>query len=151
MILEAFSKVKKSKLVIIGNWQNSAFGVAMKKAYSSFENIHLLDPIYDQDILNQIRSNCSLYIHGHSAGGTNPSLVEAMYLELCVVSFDVNFNMATTENAALYFGTSDELVKILNDFDNEDILTDSYASRMKEIADLNYKWSIVADKYAAVF
>lgn len=123
----------------------------MKKEYSVYENIHLLDPIYDQNILNQIRTNCSLYIHGHSAGGTNPSLVEAMYLKLCIVSFNVNFNMATTENAALYFGNADDLVQILNDFDNGELLTESYGVKMKEIADVNYKWSIVADKYAAIF
>lgn len=151
MILKAFSKAKQSQLVIIGNWQNSDFGVAMKNQYSVYENIHLLDPIYDQNILNQIRTNCSLYIHGHSAGGTNPSLVEAMYLKLCIVSFNVNFNMATTENAALYFGNVDDLVHILNDFDNGELLTESYGVKMKEIADVNYKWSVVADKYAAVF
>lgn len=41
----------------------------------------MLSPIYDISILNILRSNCSFYIHGHSAGGTNPSLVEAMFLE----------------------------------------------------------------------
>jgi putative lipase involved disintegration of autophagic bodies len=69
----------------------------LKEKYISHENIFLLDPIYDQHILNRIRSNCYLYIHGHSAGGTNPSLVEAIYLGLPILAFGVEYNKETTK------------------------------------------------------
>ncbi|MBQ0768891.1 MAG: DUF1972 domain-containing protein, partial [Bizionia sp.] len=110
MILEAFSEQYNLPLVLVGNWENSDFGRLMKEKYSAFKNLHLLDPIYNQSILNQLRSNCMLYVHGHSAGGTNPSLVEAMSLELPIVSFGIQYNRETTKNEALYFNSAKELV-----------------------------------------
>jgi glycosyltransferase involved in cell wall biosynthesis len=151
MILKAFSKTKNLNLVIIGNWGNSDFGENMRKAYSKFNNIFLLDPIYDQHILNQIRSNCYIYIHGHSAGGTNPSLVEAMYLELGIVAFGVNFNVATTENEGLYFNNEMELLNVIDNLHHDKIDLNNYKIKMKEIANRRYIWSIVASKYAEVF
>ncbi|MBR4814482.1 MAG: DUF1972 domain-containing protein, partial [Paludibacteraceae bacterium] len=72
--LKAFSQSDKP-FVFIGNWNHSDYSKKLKKQYSNFPNIHLLDAIYDLDILYVIRSNASIYVHGHSAGGTNPSLV----------------------------------------------------------------------------
>ena len=106
LILEAFYKYPLLNIVLVGNWNNSVYGKQLKLQFESFENIYLLEPIYDQNILNQLRSNCYLYIHGHSAGGTNPSLVEAMYLELPIIAYDINYNRETTSNKALYFKDS---------------------------------------------
>src|SRR5690606_1240493 len=112
LILEAFSEVE-TNLVIIGNWNNNHYGKKLRIAYNK-KNIHLLDPIYNQEQLNEIRSNCFLYIHGHSAGGTNPSLVEAMYLGLPILAFDVSYNKFTTKNTALYFKNKEEIIHNLN-------------------------------------
>ena len=61
----------------------------------------MLDPVYDLHRVNWLRSHAAVYIHGHSAGGTNPSLVEAMCLGLPVFAFDCVYNRATTENRCL--------------------------------------------------
>ena len=76
--LEAFSKTDKN-FVFIGNWNRSEYGKNLKEKYSAYKNIKILDPIYELDTLYALRSNAGYYIHGHSAGGTNPSLVEAMF------------------------------------------------------------------------
>ena len=89
-------------LVLVGNWKNSQYGSSLRLRYGKIKNIIMLDSIYDQNVLNQLRSNCDLYIHGHSAGGTNPSLVEAMCLGLPILCYDVNYNVETTKSA-LYF------------------------------------------------
>ena len=73
-----------------------------------------MDPIYDQNELNVIRSNADLYVHGHSAGGTNPSLVEAMYLGLPIMTFDISYNRETTSHKAFYFRNSEDLILLLN-------------------------------------
>ncbi|UKA26086.1 DUF1972 domain-containing protein [Photobacterium damselae subsp. damselae] len=137
MILEAFSKINK-KLVFIGNWNNSFFGKQVKAKYSVFNNIELLDPIYDMDKLFYIRSSCSNYIHGHSAGGTNPSLVEMMHFSKPIYCFDCSYNRATTDNLAVYFNSAGELSKLLNDNSVECTGED-----MLRIAKERYTWNII--------
>ena len=146
LILEAFSEVPTLPIVLIGNWKNSAYGIQLKARFSGFKNIHLLDPIYDQQLLNQLRSSCFIYVHGHSAGGTNPSLVEAMYLQLPILAYGVQYNRETTQQKALYFTTKNELKDMLMNLENVDL--EALTHRMKEIADKNYTWSIIASQYA---
>jgi glycosyltransferase involved in cell wall biosynthesis len=149
MILEAFSEYEELNIVIIGNWSNSEYGKELKSKYSEVKNIYLLDPIYDQQILNQIRSNCYIYMHGHSAGGTNPSLVEAMYLELPIFAYGIQYNRETTKNKALYFNDKDELVTLLNKIDNEKLK--SVAADMKTVAEENYTWKKISEQYSKLF
>jgi glycosyltransferase involved in cell wall biosynthesis len=136
-------------LVLIGNWNNSSFGLNLRKKYKNFKNIFLLDPIYNQNKLDQLRSNCYVYIHGHSAGGTNPSLVEAMYLELPIFTFDVKYNKYTTNNNAKYFSSKEDLVCLLDEMNDNDLSV--IAKKMKEISILHYNWRKIADKYSKLF
>ncbi len=145
LVLEAFTKIKTMPLIMIGNWTNSEYGREMREKYGTHPNIELLDPIYDQGKLDMIRGNASLYVHGHSAGGTNPSLVEAMYLQLPVIAFNVSYNKTTTENKAWYFKEADDIVKIVETATPEE--RKEKALVMKEIADRRYTWKVIADKY----
>lgn len=149
IVLEAFSKMNKYKLVMIGNWKSSSYGNKLLKQYGNYSNLVLLDPIYDQHALDLIRGNAYVYIHGHSTGGTNPSLVEAMYLGLPVIAFDVSFNRATTENKAFYFTTANDLVTIIENTRIAELKEQSLV--MKDIADRRYTWEIIAEKYDYLF
>ncbi len=145
VILKAFS-ISKQQLIIVGNWQNSEYGIKLKKQYSEYDNILLLDPIYDLNILDQFRSNCSYYVHGHSAGGTNPSLVEAMNLGLPILAYGVNFNVETTQNQAVYFKNEQELEKILQNIQNKELK--NIGIMMKAIAGKRYTWKVIAQLYS---
>lgn len=149
IILESFRKYSDLNLVIIGNWSNSEYGINLKSKYSSNKNIYLLDPIYDQSILNQIRSNAYVYIHGHSAGGTNPSLVEAMYLGLPIFSFAVSYNIETTHSKAQYFKTEEDLIELLKTVSSSQL--SDISKDLKEVADENYIWSKISEKYSKIF
>ena len=148
-VLKGFSRIKNLNLVVIGNWNNSNYGKKLKLKFESYKNIHLMEPIYNQNILNQIRSNCYIYIHGHGAGGTNPSLVEAMYLKLPVIAFGINYNVETTENKAKYFNDEDDLIKIINKLTLTEV--NSIAENLKEIANTKYTWKIISEKYDRLF
>ena len=150
MILEAF-KNSRLKLILIGNWNFSAYGKNLREKYKEFKSLLLLDPIYDQQQLDELRGNCGLYIHGHSVGGTNPSLVEAMNLGLCCVVYNVNYNIETTENSAIYFNSKEGLQKILTSFSDNKIDTEYYKNKMYEIAKRRYLWQIITEKYAQLF
>lgn len=147
MVLNAFSKLPSCNIVFIGNWNNSKYGKNLKEKYGAFSNIYLLDPVYDQAELNFYRSGCSGYVHGHSAGGTNPSLVEAMYFSKYIICFDCNFNRYTTDNKALYFKDEPSLVEIIKSSSIESIDQMS----LHKIAKERYNWNSVAKAYFELF
>ncbi|EKA4244511.1 glycosyl transferase, partial [Escherichia coli] len=111
MILNAFINTDK-KIKFMGNWDNSEYGRQLKKYYSNYPNITLLEPNYNIEELYKLRKNCLAYIHGHSAGGTNPSLVEAMHFNIPIFAFDCDFNRYTTNNLAHYFNDSEQLTSL---------------------------------------
>ena len=145
VVLEAFEKLPSHKLVMVGNWNANEYGQNLKTKYATQANTILLDPIYNQHELDLLRGNCTIYIHGHSAGGTNPSLVEAMYLGLPVIAFNVNYNKATTENSALYFKNANDLVEIIQTHHVPEFISLGY--KMLEIAKRRYTWKVIANKY----
>lgn len=145
VVLKAFSEMPTYRLVMVGNWDKSEYGRELKQTYSAFSNISILDPIYDQKKLDLIRSRAVVYIHGHSAGGTNPSLVEAMYLGLPVVAFGVSYNRVTTENEAWYFSNADELKTIIQTSSLSDIR--KLGAKMEDVAKRRYTWKRIAEKY----
>jgi len=145
VILEAFAANKSKVVVIVGLWNHGEYGKTLKEKYSRYENIHLIDPIYEQKELNILRANCSFYVHGHSAGGTNPSLVEAMYLGLPVIAYGVSYNKETTERKAKYFENGMELMEILSGMTEPERLR--IAGDMKKIAQRRYLWKVIAGKY----
>ena len=149
IILDAFSRLKDKSIVVVGNWENSEYGKQLKKKHKKAKNIFLLDPIYNQKVLNQLRSNCSIYIHGHSAGGTNPSLVEAMQLKLPIFTYGIQYNRETTENRASYFNSADELILLLKNTD-KDVLG-IIAVSMKAISEKKYTWEVISHAYSTLF
>lgn len=146
-ILEAFEKTQKL-IVFVGNWQKSEYGRTLYRQYTKSQYVVLLPPIYDIETLYVFRSNCRFYIHGHSAGGTNPSLVEAMFFSKPILAFDVIYNRETTENKADYFSSSDDLA---------DLISKSYDSfslnsqRMSEIAQRLYRWKEITKQYESLY
>lgn len=145
LILKAFSEYPEKSHVIVGLWTHGVYGKELKEKYSVYKNIHLLDPIYDQRELNIIRSNCSFYIHGHSAGGTNPSLVEAMYLGLPIIAYGVSYNKETTDNEARYFEDANSLMKLLTSISESERI--EMGLKMKSISQRRYLWNIISNKY----
>ncbi|MDW7690523.1 DUF1972 domain-containing protein [Flammeovirgaceae bacterium SG7u.111] len=148
IILQSFSLLELD-LIIIGNWNDSNYGQQLRKEYSKFSNIHLLDPIFDQIKLDSIRRNCYLYIHGHSAGGTNPSLVEAMWLGLPIIAWDVLYNRYSTKNKAKYFDSPESLKIIIKEQNSQTIK--QLSLQMKEVAHENYTWTKIASEYSIIF
>ncbi|MBC8796419.1 DUF1972 domain-containing protein [Shewanella algae] len=148
MILQAFAE-SEQKLKFIGNWNSSEFGRDLKYRFSGKPNIDIVDPIYDVNQLFKLRSECKGYVHGHSAGGTNPSLVEAMHFEKPIFAFDCNFNRYSTENKALYFNSPNELIEIITCTTNEDMATIS--RNMKLIAEERYTWKVINQMYEKTY
>jgi glycosyltransferase involved in cell wall biosynthesis len=144
MILEAFSKTQH-KLVFVGNWDNSNYGARLKKKYACYSNINILDPVYDKNTLYNLRLRASTYIHGHSAGGTNPALVEMMHFGINILAFECNFNKYSTDGKALYFKNVENLKYLLLNLDKQ--TAQKIGRSMKKTADSKYTWDKVAKEY----
>jgi len=148
IIIKAFIGFSKYPVVIVGNWGASKYGIGLRKKYGSYKQVIMLDAIYEQKYINAIRTSCKIYIHGHSAGGTNPALVEAMCLKLPVFCYESIFNVCTTENKAVYFKNANDLLNNLNKY-NEDDLND-LSRTCNEIAKVRYSWDVIIKKYEKV-
>lgn len=147
MILDAFSKSGET-IYFVGNWNASDYGKRLKGKYFEFENIKIVDPIYDIEVLFKLRSQCKGYIHGHSAGGTNPSLVEAMQFGMPIYAFDCSFNRYSTKNKAFYFHNVNSLCELIYIYDDSVIESGLI---MKSIAMENYQWKIIVDRYESLY
>ena len=145
MILEGFESHHGLDLVFVGNWSSSDFGRKMRARFGTQPNIHLLDPIYDASVLRTIRSKAQVYVHGHSAGGTNPSLVEMMHFGVPILAFDCSFNRHSTDQCAIYFGSSDELSECLTGFDS--VKSKRCGAAMRHIAAERYTWDLIGKQY----
>ena len=141
--LKAFAENGKP-LIFIGNWNSSLYGKELRKRYGHMRNIIMMDSVYDMDSLYTLRKNCSIYIHGHSAGGTNPSLVEAMFFGCPILAYDVQYNRETTFNAAYYYKSATEL-NALCQAEHLD------GSRMLTPAHSHYSWETITRRYENLY
>lgn len=143
LVLDAVARSGR-KMIFIGNWNRSEYGRELRAQYSKYENIIIQDPIYDIEILYALRGNAKAYIHGHSVGGTNPSLVEAMFFGRSIYAYDVIYNKETTFMKANYFNTSDELIALLQAAPENGV-------EMRRCADSAYTWQHIVNQYEALY
>ena len=132
-------------LCIVGNWGRSAYGTRLKARYGKCDNIVLIDPIYSKDELYTLRKNCKAYIHGHSKGGTNPSLVEIMHFCKSIFCYDCTFNHSSTNGLAFFFRNEDELATLLNK--TSEIEMENASLQLYDLAVNKFTWAEVASKY----
>ena len=100
-------------LIIIGK-TNTPHGKELVARYGMENAIRFIGGIYDFKKLNSIRKFSFAYFHGHSVGGTNPSLLEAMASDCFILANDNLFNRAVLKNNAEYYSTSAEVTDLLN-------------------------------------
>jgi glycosyltransferase involved in cell wall biosynthesis len=98
-------------LLVIGNINK--FGAQLKEQYQH-PNIRFSDPVYDQHELNNLRYFSAKYFHGHSVGGTNPSLLEAMACGCNIAAHNNVFNKAVLSDEADYFSSPEDIANIIN-------------------------------------
>ena len=135
---------KRDPLVIVGAPENK-YGKFLFKRYNG-TRIKFLDSIYDQNELNNLRYFSSYYFHGHSVGGTNPSLLEAMGCHCNIVAHDNIFNRAVLENNADYFTSKEDITAILNSPTQGNIISDRKEMNTRKIIS-EYNWEKIIDKY----
>lgn len=155
-MIKEFMKSKSEKdLVIITNYENNKFYDKLKED-TNFEidqRIKFVGTVYDQELLEMIRINAYGYIHGHSVGGTNPSLLEAMATTNVNLLLNVGFNIEVGGEAAIYWGLQENslsnIIETVDGFSNEYV--EKLGVEAKNIIKEKYSWDIIINKYEDLF
>lgn len=155
-MIKEFMKSKVNKdLVIITNVEKNAFYNSLKEE-THFENdkrIKFVGTVYDAELLKFIRENALGYLHGHSVGGINPSLLEALGSTKINLLYNVGFNKEVGEDSSLYWSLEDgSLANKLNEV--EEISTEkeeNFGKLAKQQIIDNYSWEKIVNDYEEQF
>jgi len=138
----------KTPYFVIGN-HLTEYGDFLKDKYRN-TGIIFLGGIFNKDHLDNIRYFSSFYLHGHSVGGTNPALLEAMAAKTFILAHDNKFNKSVLNQNAHYFNSPNALASLLN---NKYILKNKIEFSKNNIIRIDkvYSWPIVVDQYESYF
>lgn len=135
-------------LVVVGSAPYAAeYTQRIHTAAAGDPRIRLLGGVFDQDLLDALYFHARTYVHGHSVGGTNPSLLRAMGAGTAVIAWDVNFNRETLDDLGWFFEDASEVERHFTDLelDREQVPTLSAAVQAR--AKDNFRWDDVATAY----
>jgi glycosyltransferase involved in cell wall biosynthesis len=107
---------------------------------------HFLGGVWDQELLDALYANARSYLHGHSVGGTNPSLLRAIGAATATTAFDVDFNREVLGGSGLYFGNAEDVAKLVLEVEQHPEATDRRAAQALTRA-RRYDWDDVAERY----
>lgn len=150
-VLEIIKGVQASgstlPLLIVGDHQRQTpYCRSLLKA--DLRGVQLLGGVFDSRLLQQLRLGARAYIHGHSVGGTNPSLLEAMGCGNVVLAHDNPFNREVLGDVGLYFSSPTDLAVELNRFIQMSEFEQKVRSlSARKIIDTRYTWDLIADQY----
>lgn len=154
MAIEGYLQSKENgrrPLIIVGK-TNTPHGKELIKRYGNEKNVRFVGGIYDFKKLDSVRHYSRAYFHGHSVGGTNPSLLEAMAAGCFIFAHDNIFNKTVLKDNALYYPTAAKVTEFL---DNIDAIVDRHKAEYttKNIDEIRneYSWEHLVDEHEKYF
>lgn len=149
MIVEGYSRSAATRpLVVVGSAPYSDEYTARVHGLAD-PRVRFLGGVWDQQQLDQLYANCCTYLHGHSVGGTNPSLLRALGAGAAVLAFDVDFNREVAVEAGRYFGSPCEVAALITAAEADPAAVAAAGLRARELAG-RYDWDDVAAGYEAL-
>ena len=141
----------KKDLVFITNVEKNKFYNKLQKElnFEKDKRIKFVGTVYEEELLKKIRENAYAYIHGHSVGGTNPSLLEALSATQLNILYDVGFNREVGQDACIYWSKkTNNLKEEINKADKlKGLEIEELNKKAKKIIKENYSWEEIIKKY----
>ena len=135
-------------LVVVGSAPYSAaYTQGIAKVANADPRIRMLGAVWDQRLLDQLYAHALTYVHGHSVGGTNPSLLRAMGAGTAVLGWDVSFNREVAGTAGLYFGGAEQLAGQFAEVERYRYRFVDIGELLQERAQALYNWDSVTEAY----
>ena len=154
MIREFMASNSKRNFAIITTSNNKFLAELEDRLhFKKDKRIKFVGTVYDSELLKKIRENAYAYLHGHTVGGTNPSLIEALGSTDLNLLIDVGFNQEVAEDTALYWSSDiDDLRKLIDKVDAMSIesIHELGKKAKKRVADA-YTWEYIGYKYEQLF
>ena len=154
MIREFMKSDSKRDFAIITNANDKFLNQLEEKLhFKNDKRIKFVGTVYDQELLKKIRENAYAYFHGHTVGGTNPSLIEALGSTDLNLLVDVGFNKEVAEDCALYWSKEiGDLAKLINFSDNMDSEEISnMGKKAKQRVAKEYTWDKICKEYENIY
>lgn len=145
MMVEAAEAKSPLPYVVVGNFSASPYGQKLVERYQGSTKIRLIPANYDPMALAALRSGCAAYLHGHSVGGTNPSLVEVLPYARPILAYDCTFNRYTLSDHCAYFASAADLGGLMAAMDFA-----RYTPPLSLQQDTRYQWQGIAEQYASL-
>ncbi len=149
MVLEGVSLTEEKTIILVIGNHATKYGEYLKNKFKYFPHIRFIGGIYNLEHLDNLRYFSNLYFHGHSVGGTNPSLLEAMASKALVVAHNNDFNRGVLKDNAYYFTSAEEVKNILKTTkksDNLPMVEMNYSAIINE-----YNWDKINGEYLQLF
>lgn len=149
VILEGYRQSSAEKpLVVVGSVPYpSDHERRVQELGATDPRVRLLGGVWDQDLLNSLYAGSASYLHGHSVGGTNPSLLRAMGAGANVIAWDVNFNREVLGGTGQFFGTPTELASLVERAEAAPDAARARGAAGRDRAAATYRWDEVAKGY----
>ncbi len=140
----------KQPFLVIGNVGND-FSKYLISKFQHTGNIWFIGGVYNQQHLDALRWYSRLYFHGHSVGGTNPSLLEAMASNAIIAAHKNEFNAGVLGQDAFYFSSPSEVGELLSKVaDNQEFVDFAKQENRKKIKE-QFSWEKITQEYEQLF
>ena len=143
------SLLPRNKVVLVGAGNpGEMLEEKANQLSNKYPNFIRLGHISDDKILHQLWANCGAYFHGHTVGGTNPALVQAMTCGSAIVAVNTNFNAEVLKNTGLLVAPGKlEVLEGIEAILNDERLSQRLSNLAMERAKTNFTWQQVNQRY----
>ena len=135
-------------LVVVGSAPyEDDYTAEVRRVADRDPRVRFLGSVWDQQLLDQLYANALSYIHGHSVGGTNPSLLRAMGAGAPVTAFDAVFNHEVVNGHARYWSDPADVALAVTGDEHDVVSALERGEKGRDHAQLTYRWDEVAEEY----
>lgn len=137
-------------LIVVGHHKGK-YGRQILREFGDWQQIIFAGGIYHEESLDNLRYYSKALIQGHSVGGTNPSLLEAMAAGAWIIAHENPFNRYILDEDALYFTSEDDLARLLRAIENELPSSREMIINNQQKIWADYQWNDIIKRYEDLF